>query len=59
MRQHWEVLDLEVQRTPMPPEYRGQRVAVLCNDCHEESTADFHVIGLKCGECGSYNTRRC
>ena len=58
MRHHWEILDLEVARTPMPPEYVNQVVNVLCNDCHKESAANFHVVGLKCLECGSYNTRR-
>ena len=42
----------------MPPEYRDMVVTILCNDCNKRSTARFHVVGHKCGECGSYNTRR-
>lgn len=32
---------------------------VNCRDCHKESETNFHVIGFKCSECGSYNTVRC
>ena len=32
---------------------------VQCRDCREESQTDFHVVGFKCGNCGSYNTVRC
>jgi RING finger/CHY zinc finger protein 1 len=42
----------------MPPEYANMRVAILCNDCSARTGATFHVLGHKCGECGSYNTRR-
>ena len=30
-----------------------------CRDCLKETETSFHVVGLKCGECGSYNTVRC
>lgn len=29
---------------------------ILCNDCQARSTAPFHVLGMKCSNCGSYNT---
>ena len=32
---------------------------ILCRDCHQESTTGFHIIGLKCEHCSSYNTVRC
>ena len=49
---------MEVSLTPMPEEYRDYKVDILCKDCHEESTVKFHVVGLKCLNCGSYNTCR-
>jgi RING finger/CHY zinc finger protein 1 len=58
MRAAWLYLDEEIRHTPMPEEYAGQRVSMLCNDCHERGQADFHALGLKCSACGSYNTRR-
>ena len=58
MHAAWLFLDDEIRRTPMPEEYAYQRVAMLCNDCHERGDAPFHTLGLKCGPCGSYNTRR-
>lgn len=53
-----EYLDREISITPMPPEYINVKFNILCNDCHTESNTNFHVVGLKCGECGGYNTRR-
>ncbi|XP_045159794.1 RING finger and CHY zinc finger domain-containing protein 1-like [Mercenaria mercenaria] len=58
MQKAWEMLDNEIANTPMPEEYRNFYVYVLCKDCHKESKVLFHVIGLKCQECGSYNTCR-
>lgn len=56
MTQCWQNLDEEVSQTPMPPEYQNMTVMVLCNDCHIRSSVPFHVLGMKCPGCGSYNT---
>ncbi|KAK2162018.1 hypothetical protein LSH36_106g03009 [Paralvinella palmiformis] len=58
MKTLWQRLDEEIADTPMPDEYRNINVDILCKDCHKESTVPFHVIGLKCQQCGSYNTCR-
>ena len=50
-------LDQEIEQTPMPPEYNYD-VQILCNDCHKESEAKFHIFGMKCIHCSGYNTRR-
>ncbi|XP_039276145.1 RING finger and CHY zinc finger domain-containing protein 1 [Nilaparvata lugens] len=52
----WEHLDEEVAATLMPDEYSNYFVDILCKDCHEETNIKFHVVGLKCSKCGSYNT---
>ena len=31
----------------------------MCRDCHTETKTIFHVVGLKCLQCGAYNTVRC
>ncbi|XP_012525501.1 RING finger and CHY zinc finger domain-containing protein 1 [Monomorium pharaonis] len=54
----WKYLDTEVSLTPMPAEYSECKTDILCKDCHEESTVKFHIVGLKCLNCGSYNTCR-
>ncbi|CAK9797641.1 RING finger and CHY zinc finger domain-containing protein 1 [Anthophora quadrimaculata] len=54
----WRFLDMEVSSTPMPEVYKDCKVDILCKDCHVESTVKFHVVGLKCLNCGSYNTCR-
>ena len=58
MQHAWLALDEEIRRAPMPAELEGKRVGILCNDCHEQAEAEFHCFGLRCGGCGSYNTRR-
>ncbi|KAF7265374.1 ring finger and CHY zinc finger domain containing 1 [Rhynchophorus ferrugineus] len=58
MTQLWKYLDQQVDNTPMPPEYKDYIVHILCKDCHKECTVQFHVVGFKCGHCGSYNTCR-
>jgi RING finger/CHY zinc finger protein 1 len=58
MAEQWRQMDEMVRQTPMPEEYRAWQVEILCADCQETSTCVFHVVGLKCGGCGGYNTAR-
>eukprot|EP01052_Picozoa_sp_SAG31_P003232 SAG31_NODE_123_length_23712_cov_41.426291_2_plen_99_part_00 len=58
MADQWRELDGAIAETPMPPEYRDMMVTILCNDCLETTSAHFHVLGIKCASCGSYNTKR-
>ncbi|KAK4790670.1 hypothetical protein SAY86_017974 [Trapa natans] len=53
----WNELDEEIEDTPMPEGYRSE-VSILCNDCNKTCKAPFHILGFKCSQCGSYNTRR-
>lgn len=55
---HWAELDRQIRSLPVPPEYKGWRADILCNDCSHSSTIAFHLLGLRCTGCGSYNTRR-
>lgn len=32
---------------------------IQCRDCRQESISSFHIVGLKCLNCSSYNTVRC
>ncbi|XP_061420851.1 RING finger and CHY zinc finger domain-containing protein 1-like [Lethenteron reissneri] len=54
----WSDMDEEVAQTPMPEEYQNLLLTILCNDCLERTRVLFHVLGLKCDKCGSYNTCR-
>lgn len=29
---------------------------IICNDCQAHCIVPFHVLGMKCSSCGSYNT---
>jgi len=54
----WAELDRQVAEMPMPAEYRNTHVSIICNDCQQTSGVEFHVLGHKCPQCNSYNTRR-
>lgn len=56
MTRYWRQLDDEVAQTPMPSEYQNMTVDILCNDCNGRSTVQFHILGMKCNICESYNT---
>ena len=54
----WQKMKIEKNDTPMPDEYFGVQVKILCLDCEKESLTDFHVVGLECKFCDSFNTQR-
>ncbi|XP_024982797.1 E3 ubiquitin-protein ligase RZFP34 isoform X2 [Cynara cardunculus var. scolymus] len=54
----WRKLDNEVEATPMPETYKNKMVWILCNDCEKISRVKFHIVGQKCTQCKSYNTRQ-
>ncbi|XP_012515299.1 PREDICTED: RING finger and CHY zinc finger domain-containing protein 1 [Propithecus coquereli] len=56
MTRYWRQLDDEVAQTPMPSEYQNMTVDIHCNDCNGRSTVQFHILGMKCKLCDSYNT---
>lgn len=53
-----EFIDLEIEMTPMPYDYKDKMVKVYCNECETKSETKFHILGLKCKneKCRSYNT---
>ncbi len=53
-----KLIDAEVEAMEMPDEYKNMMVDILCNDCHTENSVKFHIVGLKCVDCGGYNTRK-
>lgn len=58
MDDYWRDRDAEIAVTPMPQDYANWRVDIHCNDCNKPSKVQFHILGLKCSHCRSYNTRR-
>ena len=50
-------IESQIENTPMPEDLNYD-VDIFCNDCLNNSKAKFHIIGHKCQECGSYNTRK-
>ena len=58
MESIWAFRKAEKERTEMPDEYKNVMVKIACNDCTENSATEFHVVGLECKRCGSFNTQR-
>uniref|UniRef100_A0A4W5R108 Ring finger and CHY zinc finger domain containing 1 n=1 Tax=Hucho hucho TaxID=62062 RepID=A0A4W5R108_9TELE len=56
MENYWEQMDKDMAQSPMPTEYQDATVKIICNDCQTHCTVPFHVLGMKCSGCGSYNT---
>ncbi|KAL6785870.1 hypothetical protein ACKKBG_A00510 [Auxenochlorella protothecoides x Auxenochlorella symbiontica] len=54
----WRYLDSMAASHPLPEEYVGWQAEIFCNDCLSTCTVQYNLVGLKCGGCGSYNTRR-
>jgi len=54
----WYNMKIEKNNTIMPEEYLGIQVKILCLDCKKENLTDFHVVGLECQFCNSFNTQR-
>lgn len=52
----FRVLDQEIRQLPLPAPYNMWRCIISCNDCKGKSNCAYHVIGLKCKYCQSYNT---
>ncbi|PON96641.1 43kDa postsynaptic protein [Trema orientale] len=57
MSANWRLMDVEIEAMDMPEEYKYE-VSILCNDCNTKSEVPFHILGHKCSQCKSYNTRR-
>lgn len=58
MSKVWEKFDVEIAATPMPEPYQNKMIWILCNDCGSTSEVQFHIVGQKCPNCKSYNTRQ-
>ncbi|KAL5282066.1 RCHY1 family protein [Megaselia abdita] len=56
MSKMWEYLDAQALLIPIPKNLEDHVINIFCNDCHEQSKAQFHFVGLKCQGCGGYNT---
>ncbi|SCU89476.1 LANO_0D05072g1_1 [Lachancea nothofagi CBS 11611] len=56
MEAQFRVLDKEIEEQPLPVPYCDWICYVSCNDCKAKSTCRYHILGLRCGNCMSYNT---
>ena len=50
--------EYEINNNEMPEEYRDKVMHILCNECNYKSEVPLHVIGGKCSNCNSFNTKR-
>ncbi|KAK6454850.1 uncharacterized protein RJT20DRAFT_146025 [Scheffersomyces xylosifermentans] len=54
----FRLLDQEIAQSPLPSPYNAWRCIISCNDCKGKSNTSYHVLGLKCKYCKSYNTNQ-
>ncbi|CAR65438.1 DEHA2B02948p [Debaryomyces hansenii CBS767] len=54
----FRILDQEIRQSPLPSPYNLWRCIISCNDCKGKSNVPYHVVGLKCKYCKSYNTNQ-
>ncbi|KAM9897030.1 hypothetical protein OXX79_007126 [Metschnikowia pulcherrima] len=54
----FRILDQEIRQSPLPAPYDKWRCIISCNDCKGKSSCAYHVMGLKCRYCASYNTNQ-
>lgn len=54
----FRILDQEIRQLPLPHPYNMWRCIISCNDCKGKSSCQYHVLGLKCKYCQSYNTNQ-
>lgn len=54
----FRILDQEIRQLPLPAPYDKWRCIISCNDCKGKSNCAYHVMGLKCRYCASYNTNQ-
>lgn len=54
----FRILDQEIQQQPLPSPYNLWRCIISCNDCKGKSNVNYHILGLKCKYCKSYNTNQ-
>lgn len=57
MSRQWLLYDRLIQIQPMPSEFAESKANILCCDCNKKSEIAYHFVGLKCADCGSYNTK--
>lgn len=58
MDTQFRILDQEILQQPLPMPYKLWRCIISCNDCKGKSNVAYHLLGLKCKYCNSYNTNQ-
>lgn len=58
MDAQFRVLDSEIEEQPLPEPYCNWLCVISCNDCKARSTCKYHILGLRCNNCSSYNTNQ-
>ncbi|AOA61972.1 hypothetical protein PP7435_CHR2-1065 [Komagataella phaffii CBS 7435] len=56
MDAQFRVLDTEISERPLPLPFGNWECIIKCNDCGAKSKTKYHILGLKCDNCKSYNT---
>lgn len=55
LKHYWTYLENNINNQSMPEEYK-KKIDIYCYECELKSITDYHFLGLKCINCGGYNT---
>ena len=52
----WDQIDIEMENSQMPNEFKNWISHIICNDCEIKSFVSYHFLYHKCKTCNGYNT---
>ena len=55
---HWDTLRIERDSISIDDPELSKPVNIICNDCEHHNTVTWHIVGLECPDCNSFNTTR-
>jgi RING finger and CHY zinc finger domain-containing protein 1 len=57
---HKRIIEAQIaaEAAALPESLKNRKTRVICNEClFKTEEADFNFVAIKCGKCGSYNTK--
>ena len=55
LKNYWIHIENNINNQSMPNDYK-KKIEIYCYECEKKTVTDFHFLGLKCVNCGGYNT---
>ena len=56
--EQWNLLREEKKRITIEDPELAKPTKIMCNDCGHQTTVIWHIVGLECPDCNSFNTAK-